>query len=273
MSGKKRLDVILVERGFFDSRQVARTNIMCGNVIVNGIKITKAGEKIDCDLNIKILDQKETIYVSRAGAKLKKAIDMFEIDLNDKICFDIGASTGGFTDCMLREGSVKIFAIDVGYGQLDYRLRMDERVVVFERMNVRYAEPETFSHKGDFASIDVSFISIEKILNKVRNFLKNDAQIVALIKPQFEAGKGKVNKKGIVKDKEVHFEVIEKIVKFAEANNFKVLNLTYSPIKGGHGNIEFLLHLSVKNLSENIMIDDEFIRKVIDEAHIEQNYN
>lgn len=273
MSEKKRLDVILVERGFFDSRQVARTNIMCGNVIVDGTKITKAGEKINCDLKIEILDQKEIIYVSRAGAKLKKAIDVFEIDLNGKICFDIGASTGGFTDCMLREGSVKVFAIDVGYGQLDYRLRKDERVIVFERMNVRYAEQETFSHKGDFASIDVSFISIEKILNKVRSFLKNDAHIVALIKPQFEAGKGKVNKKGIVKDKEVHFEVIDKIVRFVRENNFEVLNLTYSPIKGGHGNIEFLLHLGVNDLYGNIAIDDEVIRRVVDEAHIEQNYD
>lgn len=273
MGEKKRLDIILVERGFFDSRQVSRTNIMCGNVIVDGIKITKAGEKVDCDLNIEILEQKETIYVSRAGAKLKKAIDVFEINLNNKVCFDIGASTGGFTDCMLREGASKVFAIDVGYGQLDYKLRTDERVVVFERMNVRYADSENFPYKGDFASIDVSFISLEKVLNKVRSFLRDDAHIVALIKPQFEAGKGKVNKKGIVKDKEVHFEVIDKIIRFVRENDFEVLNLTYSPIKGGHGNIEFLVYLSVKNVHSNTVVDDEFVQRVVNEAHIEQNYN
>ena len=273
MGEKKRLDIILVERGFFDSRQVSRTNIMCGNVVVDGIKITKAGEKVDCDLNIEILKQKETTYVSRAGAKLKMTKDVFVIKLSYKICFDIGASTGGFTDCMLREGAFKVFAIDVGYGQFDYKLRTDERVVVFERMNVRYADSENFPNKGDFASIDVSFISLEKILNKVRSFLKDNAHIVALIKPQFEAGKGKVNKKGIVKDKEVHFEVIDKIVKFVRENNFGVLDLTYSPIKGGHGNIEFLVYLGVKNAHSNTVVDNEFIERVINEAHIEQNYN
>lgn len=271
MSDKKRLDVILVERGFFDSRQVSRTNIMCGNVIVEGVKITKPGEKLDYNVNIEIIGKKESTYVSRAGAKLKKAISTFDIDLADKICFDIGASTGGFTDCMLREGAKKVFAIDVGYGQLDYRLRVDERVEVFERTNVRHADPEIFSDKGDFASIDVSFISLEKILNNVRRFLTDEGRIVALIKPQFEAGKGKVNKKGIVKDNEVHFEVISRILEFVRSNNFGVLGLTSSPIRGGHGNIEFLVHLSVTPVEDFISDDD--IMEVINIAHENQNHD
>ncbi len=268
MSEKKRLDVILVERGFYSSREISRTNIMCGNVLVDGIKIVKPGEKLFEDAPIEIIGKKESIYVSRAGAKLKKAIDNFSIDLKGRVCFDIGASTGGFTDCMLREGASKVFAIDVGYGQLDYRLRTDERVVVFERTNVRYVEPEVFSHKGDFASIDVSFISLEKIIGNVRRFLKDDGQIVALIKPQFEAGKGKVNKKGIVKDKEVHFEVIHRILEFMRGNGFRILNLTYSPIRGGHGNIEFLVHLgNEKGLDE---ITEDVIKGVVNEAHEDQ---
>lgn len=271
MSYKKRLDIILVERGFFNSRQISRTNIMCGNVIVDGIKITKPGEKLDYNVGIEITGKKESTYVSRAGAKLKKALTTFNIDLLDKVCFDIGASTGGFTDCMLQEGAKKVFAIDVGYGQLDYRLRIDDRVEVFERTNVRHASPEIFSDKGDFASIDVSFISLEKILDNVRRFLTENGMIVALIKPQFEAGKGKVNKKGIVKDKKVHFEVVSKILKFVRLNNFGVLGLTSSPIRGGHGNIEFLVHLSVNPISD--FISDGDIQCVIDIAHENQNEN
>lgn len=265
MCKKKRLDLLLVDKCFFDSRQISRTNIMCGNVLVNGIKIFKPGEKVDQDVDIRIIKQKENLYVSRAGIKLKRAIDEFEINLNNSICFDIGASTGGFTDCMLKEGASKVFAIDVGYGQLDYKLRIDERVVVLERTNVRYISENNFDIKGDFASIDVSFISLEKVLNKVRELLKNCGKIVALIKPQFEAGIGKVNKKGIVKDENIHFEVIEKILQFARLNKFGILGLTYSPIKGGNGNIEFLVYLNCEYSMD--VIDEEYIWNVIRLSH------
>ncbi len=271
MGEKKRLDIILVERGFFCSRQVSRTNIMCGNVLVDGIKIFKPGEKLNENVDITILGKKEGIYVSRAGMKLKKAIDTFGIDLHGKICFDIGASTGGFTDCMLREGTQKVFAVDVGYGQLDYKLRVDERVVVLERTNVRYIDENSFDEKANFASIDVSFISLEKIINKVRDLLDDNGQIVALIKPQFEAGKGKVNKKGIVKDKEVHFEVIDRILNFMRENNFGILDLTYSPIRGGNGNIEFLVHLSVNNGED--FVNEDYIWNVVNLSHEDQNYD
>ncbi len=268
---KKRLDVILVERGFYYSRQVSRTNIMCGNVLVNGLKIFKPGEKLNEFVDIEILNKKVNDYVSRAGAKLKKAIHEFEINLVDKVCFDIGASTGGFTDCMLKEGAKKIFAIDVGYGQLDYKLRVDERVEVFERTNVRYVEENQFGVKGDFATIDVSFISLEKVLEKVFSLLCDNGEIVALIKPQFEAGKGKVNKKGIVKDSQVHFEVVRKILDFSLVKGFGILNLTFSPIKGGNGNVEFLVHLSKE--SQECFIDDDFIWNVVNQAHDERNFN
>lgn len=267
---KKRLDLILVDRGFFDSRQVSRTNIMCGNVLVDGIKIYKPGEKLNEMVNIEILNKKENQYVSRAGAKLKKAIDEFEINLIDKVCFDIGASTGGFTDCMLKEGAKKVYAIDVGYGQLDYKLRVDDRVEVIERTNVRYIEEDRFDTKGDFATIDVSFISLEKVLVKVFSFLSDSGKIVALIKPQFEAGKDKVNKKGIVKDKQVHFEVICRILDFIRSNGYGILNLTFSPIKGGNGNIEFLVYLS--KIGNVDLIDDKFIWNIVNSSHDDRNF-
>lgn len=265
MSEKKRLDLILTDRGIYESRQISRTNIMCGNVLVDGVKIFKPGEKLNDNVKIEILDKKEGIYASRAGLKIKKAIDEFGVDLKGKICFDIGASTGGFTDCMLREGASKVFAIDVGYGQLDYRLRVDERVVVIERTNVRYIEEDFFNVKGKFSCIDVSFISLEKILNKVRTFLIPDGEIIALIKPQFEAGKGKVNKKGIVKNKETHFEVIERILNFSRENKFGVLGITFSPIRGGNGNIEFFVHLSCEPRED--FINNDHIWKIVNEAH------
>lgn len=261
MSEKKRLDIILVDRGFFQTRQISRTNIMCGNVLVNGLKIFKPGEKLQDNVDIQIIGQKETEYVSRGGLKLKKALEEFNISLKHKVCFDIGASTGGFTDCMLKEGASKVYAIDVGYGQLDYKLRIDERVEVIERTNVRYLDENSFNEKGDFSSIDVSFISLEKILHKVRSFLKPDGKIVALIKPQFEAGKGKVNKKGIVKDENVHFEVIDKMLRFLRDNKFGILGLTHSPIKGGNGNVEFLVYLNFEPIEDNI--NEEYIWNVI----------
>lgn len=264
---KKRLDLLLLEKGLYESREISRTNIMCGNVLVEGIKIFKPGEKISELSKIEIINKKTTTYSSRGGLKLKKAIDDFGICLDKKVCFDIGASTGGFTDCMLKEGSRKIFAIDVGYGQLDYKLRVDDRVNVFERTNVRYVDESLFDEKGDFASIDVSFISLTKILNKVKLFLNDCGQIVALIKPQFEAGKGKVNKKGIVKEKKIHIEVIENICNFARENNFGILNLTYSPIKGGEGNIEFLVHLTNNKFVDKIYINYDFIIQVVEQAH------
>lgn len=265
MSDKKRLDLILVDKGFFSSRQISQTNIMCGNVLVDGIKVLKPGEKINCSSSIQVIKHKDNLYVSRGGMKLKKAIDEFNIDLRRKICFDIGASTGGFTDCMLSEGAQKVYAIDVGYGQLAYKLRVDGRVVVLERTNVRYVDESLFDDKGDFASIDVSFISIEKILCKVRSFLNDNGRIVALIKPQFEAGKGKVNKKGIVKDKETHFEVIYRILEFLKLNDFGIMGLTFSPIRGGDGNIEFPVYIST-TVTENF-IDENYIRNIVDLSH------
>lgn len=270
MSEKKRLDLILTDRGFYNSRQISRTNIMCGNVLVNGVKIIKPGEKLNDDVKIEIIGKKESLYVSRAGVKLKKAIDEFKVDLKNKVCFDIGASTGGFTDCMLKEGATKVFAIDVGYGQLDYRLRTDDRVVVVERTNVRYIDKKFFNEKGDFSCIDVSFISLEKILNNVRNFLKPDGNIVMLVKPQFEAGKGKVNKKGIVKDREVHFEVIHKILNFSRENNFGILGLTYSPIRGVNGNIEFFVYLDFEPKED--FIDENYIWSIVNSSHDDQNF-
>ncbi len=271
MTNKKRLDLILVDRGFFNSRQVAQTNIMCGNVLVGGTKIFKPGEKVTIDSDVQIIKRKESLYVSRGGEKLKKAIDEFNINLNGKVCFDIGASTGGFTDCMLNEGARRVFAIDVGYGQLAYKLRIDNRVVVLERTNVRYIDEKKIGEVGDFASIDVSFISIEKILVKVRSFLNSSGRIVALIKPQFEAGKGRVNKKGIVKDREIHFEVIHRILNFLKINDFGILGLTFSPIRGGDGNIEFLVYISIEPV--DYAFDDNCIWEIVNLSHKNQSFN
>ena len=241
---KERLDVILVSQGYAASREKAKAIIMAGNVFVNGQREDKAGSAFDPE-KIKTLEVKGSSlkYVSRGGLKLEKAMEAFPISMEGKICMDIGASTGGFTDCMLQNGAVRVYSVDVGHGQLDWKLRSDDRVVCMEKTNFRYMKPEDIPEKLDFASCDVSFISLTKILIPARNLLKDGGQMVCLIKPQFEAGKEKVGKKGVVRDPEVHVEVLEKVIDFADYIGFQVRDLEHSPIKGPEGNIEYLVLL------------------------------
>ena len=240
--GKERLDCALVNRGFAESREKAKAIIMSGIVYVNNQKCDKAGDTVKPDDNIEV--RGETLkYVSRGGLKLEKAMKSFNISLDECICADIGASTGGFTDCMLQNGAKKVYSIDVGYGQLAWKLRTDERVVNLERTNFRYVTREQVPDELDFASVDVSFISLSLIIPVMRTLLREGGQAVCLIKPQFEAGKENVGKKGVVRDKAVHIAVIEKIIGIVKENNFSLLGLDFSPIKGPEGNIEYLVHL------------------------------
>ena len=240
---KERLDVILVQEGYAASREKAKAIIMSGNVFVDGQREDKAGTTFDLS-KIKLEVRGSTLrYVSRGGLKLEKAMKQFDISLTDKICMDIGASTGGFTDCMLQNGATKVYSVDVGHGQLDWKLRNDERVVCMEKTNFRYMVPGDIEDALDFASVDVSFISLTKILLPARALLKDEGEMVCLIKPQFEAGREKVGKKGVVRDSKVHEEVIEKVIDFADFIGFTVLHLDFSPIKGPEGNIEYLVHL------------------------------
>ena len=239
---KERLDVLLVNRGLAPSREKAKTMIMEGNVFVNNNREDKAGSTFPDDCNIEI-HGKTLQYVSRGGLKLEKAMKHFDITMDGKVCMDIGASTGGFTDCMLQNGAKKVYAVDVGYGQFAWKLRQDERVVCMEKTNIRYVTPENIDDELDFASVDVSFISLTKVLGPARALLKDGGEMVCLIKPQFEAGREKVGKKGVVRDPAVHVEVVKKIFDFCLENGFDVLNLDYSPIKGPEGNIEYLIHL------------------------------
>lgn len=242
MSEKQRLDVALVERGYTESREKAKALIMAGVVYVNNQKSDKAGNTVKPDDIIEV--RGETLkYVSRGGLKLEKAMNSFNITLGGCVCADIGASTGGFTDCMLQNGASKVYSIDVGYGQLAWKLRTDERVVNMERTNFRYVTHNEIPEDIDFASVDVSFISLRIILPVLRELLKSDGQAVCLIKPQFEAGREKIGKKGVVRDPQVHVEVVENIVNFALENGFDVKNLDFSPIKGPEGNIEYLMHI------------------------------
>ncbi|MBQ9863643.1 MAG: TlyA family RNA methyltransferase [Lachnospiraceae bacterium] len=261
---KERLDVLLVERGLVTSREKAKAVIMAGDVYVNGQKEDKAGSVFDPEKsNIEVRGEKLK-YVSRGGLKLEKALASFPIDLKGATCMDIGASTGGFTDCMLQNGAVKVYSIDVGHGQLAWSLRNDERVVCMEKTNFRYVTPDDIGCEPDFASVDVSFISLTKILEPAINIIRNGAKMVCLIKPQFEAGREEVGKKGVVKDKKVHISVIEKVIEYAKSVGFTILGLDYSPIKGPEGNIEYLLFIE-KNDSKN---DNSFeIEKIVDEAH------
>ena len=239
---KIRLDVAVHQRGLALSRERAKAMIMAGEIYVNNVKALKSGESVNEEDLIEFRG-KAMPYVSRGGYKLEKAMSVFPIDLSEKVCMDIGASTGGFTDCMLQNGAKKVYSIDVGYGQLAWKLRTDERVINLERTNFRYLTSEQVGEEIDFASIDVSFISLTKILPVLRGFLGDDKYCVALIKPQFEAGKEKVGKKGVVREKSTHIEVIEKIVAFSLENGFSVLGLSYSPIRGPEGNIEYLIYL------------------------------
>lgn len=239
---KERLDVLLVQKGLAPSREKAKTMIMEGNVYVDNQREDKAGTFFDPSVNIEI--HGNTLrYVSRGGLKLEKAMAQFGITLDDKVCMDIGASTGGFTDCMLQNGAKKVYAVDVGYGQFAWKLRQDPRVVCMEKTNIRYVTPEDIGDALNFASVDVSFISLTKVLGPAKELLKDGGQMVCLIKPQFEAGKDKVGKKGVVRDPAVHKEVIERVILFAKSIGFGILHLDYSPIKGPEGNIEYLVHI------------------------------
>ena len=264
MSDKVRLDVLLHESGLCESRERAKALIMAGQVYIDNVKYDKAGEQVS--VNAKPEIRGETLkYVSRGGLKLEKAMQVFPIDLNGAVAMDIGASTGGFTDCMLQNGAAKVFAVDVGYGQFAWKLRSDERVVNMERTNIRYVTPEDIGEELDFASIDVSFISLGLVLPVAYNLLKDGGTVVALIKPQFEAGREKVGKKGVVRDPAVHKEVIEKVVGISKDTGFAVLGLSYSPVKGPEGNIEYLIYL--KKNGEDCALATGVIDRLVEESH------
>lgn len=252
---KERLDVLLVNGGFAPSREKAKVIIMSGKVFVNGQREDKAGSTFDPE-KITIEVKGNTLkYVSRGGLKLEKALQNFDLTVDGKICMDIGASTGGFTDCMLQNGAKKVYSVDVGHGQLDWKLRNDERVVCMEKTNFRYMQPQDIEDVLEFASVDVSFISLTKILLPARRLLTDNGQMVCLIKPQFEAGRDKVGKKGVVRDEKVHEEVIRKILIFAGIVGFDVLDLSFSPIKGPEGNIEYLVHLQKDVLKDEGVLE------------------
>ena len=256
---KERLDLLLVKESYAPSREKAKAIIMSGNVFVDGQREDKAGAVFDPDkvhIEVKGNTQK---YVSRGGLKLEKAVDEFGLALKDAICMDIGASTGGFTDCMLQNGAGKVYAVDVGHGQLDWKLRNDERVICMEKTNFRYMTPEDIQDKLDFASVDVSFISLTKILLPARALLMDGGEMVCLIKPQFEAGRDKVGKKGVVREAGVHEEVIKKVIDYADYIGFDILHLAFSPIKGPEGNIEYLVHIrkNIQKLENTFQITEQ----------------
>lgn len=263
---KERLDVLLVQRGMAASREKAKAMIMAGEILVDGEREDKAGSMFPDTVTI-TQKGRSLPYVSRGGLKLEKAMTHFGLDLTGKICMDVGASTGGFTDCMLQNGAVKVYAVDVGHGQLDWKLRNDERVVCMERTNIRYVTPEDIQEPVQFVSIDVSFISLTKVLLPVRNLMEEGAEMTALIKPQFEAGREKVGKKGVVRDPAVHLEVIQTVISYAKSISFGVRHLEFSPIKGPEGNIEYLVHL-VKlpegTVEEKMLVSPE---EVVRQAH------
>ena len=263
---KERLDVLLVKKNLAESRETAKAVIMAGIVYVDDQKEDKAGSMFEETAKIEV--RGSTLkYVSRGGLKLEKAMTHFGVTLDQKICMDVGASTGGFTDCMLQNGAVKVYSVDVGHGQLAWKLRNDPRVVCMEKTNIRYVTPEEIPDKIQFVSIDVSFISLTKVLGPVKALMEPDGQVVCLIKPQFEAGREKVGKKGVVRERSVHLEVIRMVAAFAGSIGFEALHLEFSPIKGPEGNIEYLLHLrndAGGNVYENSSIDAE---EIVNQAH------
>ena len=276
---KVRLDVLLVSRGLAESREKAKAVIMEGKVFVKGQREDKAGAMFDEAAPIEIHGQKLR-YVSRGGLKLEKAVEHFDLKLEGKVCMDVGSSTGGFTDCMLQNGAAKVYAVDVGTNQLDWKLRSDPRVVCMEKTNIRYLLPEKLDEKPEFASIDVAFISLTKVLRPVRELLTPDGQVTALIKPQFEAGREKVGKKGVVREKSTHLEVIRQVLTFAWTAGFDILALEFSPIKGPEGNIEYLAWLQKTDRPEKEEVPSwEEVRaqlpegldpeQVVEEAHRE----
>lgn len=265
MSNKIRLDTAVFESGISESREKAKALIMAGQIYVNGMKAIKPGTTVAATDKIELRGN-ALAYVSRGGLKLEKAMKVFPIALNDKVCMDIGASTGGFTDCMLQNGASQVYSIDVGYGQLAWKLRSDPRVVNLERTNFRYVTAEQIPEKIDFASIDVSFISLKLIFPALWPILKEDGECVCLVKPQFEAGKDKVGKKGVVRERSTHVEVIENVIGFALDNGFSVLDLSFSPVKGPEGNIEYLLY--IKKTDEKVCaVDSEKAERVVEESH------
>ncbi len=267
---KERLDVLLVKLGYAQSREKAKAIIMSGNVFVNGQREDKAGTSFEEEKSHIEVKGSALKYVSRGGLKLEKAIQSFDISLEGMICMDIGASTGGFTDCMLQNGAVKVYSVDVGHGQLDWKLRNDERVVCMEKTNFRYVKPEDIGDILDFASVDVSFISLTKILIPARDLLKENGRMVCLIKPQFEAGKEKVGKKGVVREPEIHEEVIGKVMDYAMSVGFRILGLQYSPVKGPEGNIEYLLYIEKEEEKLKAAQEEkERIAETVREAHRE----
>jgi 23S rRNA (cytidine1920-2'-O)/16S rRNA (cytidine1409-2'-O)-methyltransferase len=268
MKNKERLDVLLVERGLVDTREKAKRTIMAGLVFTNEERLDKPGEKVKTDIPLTIKGN-VLPYVSRGGLKLEKALKVFDLTVLDKVLLDIGASTGGFTDCALQNGAKMSYALDVGYNQLAWKLRQDERVVVMERTNFRYVTPaDLIKGMPNFATIDVSFISLRLILPVLKTLLVQGSDVIALVKPQFEAGREQVGKKGIVRDRKVHLQVVNKIVDFAVEQGYHIVNLSYSPITGGDGNIEFLLHLKWEGETEtgvNLLPVDP--SQIVDESH------
>ena len=266
MQKKTRLDVAVFEQGYAPSREKAKALIMAGIVYVNNQKVDKAGFELK-EGDVLEVRGKTLQYVSRGGLKLEKAMQEFPITLEGKICMDVGASTGGFTDCMLQNGAVKVYSVDVGYGQLAWKLRIDERVVNLERTNFRYATREQIPDEIDFASVDVSFISLKHILPNLNTLLAPDGQAVCLIQPQFEAGKEKVGKKGVVRDLNVHLEVVENVINLAVENGFSVMGLQFSPIKGPEGNIEYLIYI---NKSANPIVSENVnAKELVNMSHTE----
>ncbi len=265
---KERLDVLLVKRCLAESREKAKAVIMAGDVFVNGQREDKAGSTFAEDALIEV-KAAATKYVSRGGYKLEKAVDLWNINLENKICMDAGSSTGGFTDCMLQNGARKVYAVDVGTNQLAWKLRQDKRVISMEKTNIRYITYKDIPDIIEFVSIDVAFISLTKVLLPIRDLIKDNARIVCLVKPQFEAGREKVGKKGVVRDKNVHIEVVKNIMEYASANGFNIIDLSFSPIKGPEGNIEYLLYIEKKD--EIIDIDKEkfktLVTDVVNKAH------
>lgn len=262
---KERIDILLVEKNLVESREKGKRLIMEGIVFVDDKRIDKPGEKVDVDSSI-VIKGNSIPYVSRGGLKLEKAIEYFKLDLKDKVALDIGASTGGFTDCMIKNGVKKVYAIDVGYGQIDWTLRQDKRVVLKERTNIRYVTKEDIGELADFASIDVSFISLKLVLPVAMELISDDGEIVSLVKPQFEAGREKVGKKGIIKDQRVHKEVLLDIYRFCLNTGLFVKDITYSPIKGGTGNIEYLFYLKKYSNSDKKNIE-KLIEEVVSNSH------
>ncbi|MEA3423110.1 MAG: TlyA family RNA methyltransferase [Bacillota bacterium] len=263
---KIRIDQLMYDAGLTDSREKAKRLIMSGIIYIDNLRVDKPGTKVDCDSNIEIRGKKLK-YVSRGGLKLEKAIENYNINLKEKVCMDVGASTGGFTDCMLQNNAEKVYSIDVGYGQLDWKLRNHEAVINLEKTNMRYINFDKIGEKVDFISVDVSFISLSKIIPVLDQFTKDTTEAVILIKPQFEAGRENVKKNGVVREKSVHEEVLIKTIKMINDNHWEIIELTYSPVKGPKGNIEFLVYCK-KNEIQDIFLNKEYIKGIVEKAHI-----